>query len=99
MPKALRGRAFAINQAIAFLAAPVGTFLGLATRAAPSIWHLGLAHCGAGAGDRRASRLVDPSRSARIAALARPAWQGGRSRKGDGRQSGFLPPKGSKSLG
>ena len=27
MPKALRGRAFAINQAIAFLAAPVGTFL------------------------------------------------------------------------
>ena len=57
----------------------------LATRAAPSIWHLGLAHCGAGAGDRRASRLVDPPRSTRIAALARPAWQGGRSRKGDGR--------------
>jgi putative MFS transporter len=27
MPKALRGRAFAISQAIAFLAAPVGTFL------------------------------------------------------------------------
>ncbi|MGA8660141.1 MAG: MFS transporter [Chthoniobacterales bacterium] len=27
MPKALRGRAFAINQAIQFLAAPVGTFL------------------------------------------------------------------------
>jgi MFS transporter, putative metabolite:H+ symporter len=27
MPKALRGRAFAVSQAIAFLAAPVGTFL------------------------------------------------------------------------
>ena len=69
VPKSIRGRAFAINQAIQFVAVP----LVLAARPNRSPGDRWLALGGRCSGAGRPLRLVDQARGARIAPLARPA--------------------------
>ena len=79
-PKGLRGRAFAVNQAIGFACVPVISFLAYRARARGAARDRGLALGGADRRARRAGRRVPAPRPARKPALARqarPARRGG----------------------
>ena len=81
-PKGLRGRAFAVNQAIGFVCVPVISFLAWLLVPTAPLGLRGLALGGADWSARGAGRGVLTTRPAGEPALARQAWEAGRSGPG-----------------
>ena len=87
-PKGLRGRAFAINQAIGFVAVPVVSFLAYMLVPTRAVGARGLALGGADRGRRRAGRRLFAPGPAGKPTLARQAWEARRGGSGLARNRG-----------